>query len=788
MAYVLSVGEYLIQDNPQLSSLRKSLLELDLTNPIKIINESFSKVNESQNISHQLYLLENFDTLAEINANENFLLLNNYNPLFLVESGIYKQTLETMESINESFISTLKAAWSAMTEDGSPIGIFQFLLDIIGIVPASWVGFPIDVAANALNAFIYYMRGQIVMCIINLIACFDLSKVFAPLKLGIKAIIKPVTGLFKVLKNPAKAVAAATVLQSSKAGLNNPGTVKMVGQALAKLSKWIVTSGINLIKSILPNVVKAINRLTLGAFKLDAYIPKMTKALDTWSAELMLMSKGAEASSKVLLSDKTVKAAQGTIKKSAGNVGAEAATIARAEAAAAGKQLTAKTSKQIADDATTTILKDLGLSKTATQMQKYHIEALGRAANKFNKLFPNGVNNPKVYTNFINNEATREMVANVLSKKAGFMSLAGNKKVMRALGKTSQWKGADKMLANTIKKGDPVELGKAIQKMLDDPEFFALMSKHSPDVVKTMSLFRHAPEALIAGSKTFADFSKIAVTKWQISKDLVKKLPVFILKQLIKKNPCEDQIKKAEDSDDILTNLQSQVLPDQSKWDIAKTAASQIFEQTEATDYLELSQETLAAFKAENPQGYVEIIKAEEAANQEIDKLIEQTNTKDPCGNFIRIKSAEAGVIINENPGMYKEGYTGSIDYKTPTEAEPLQQQSKTYLKMLGQDTNIDPQHPLKDQDAATKAYFSPVVNSFGIIDLNKDPEVALNEMIQHLIEAGQLTQDQVSAFRDKIHKSWETNTLPSAVVLDGQSEPGLNESIFKTGKLITKQ
>jgi hypothetical protein len=316
MNHVLSVGEYLIHEDPKLKVLREALLSLPVYEsvaPLSMQPFSLAPTSEDRLISHQVYLLDHFDTLDQINVNENLLLVHNYSPILLTELGTYEKTLEYLESLNESFLTKLKSVLSLMTEGGSVIGIFQFVLDLIGMIPASWFGFPVDILANGLNGIIYLVREQYLMAVINFIAMIDLTKVFAPLKLGIKTVAKPATKLFSKLFSKGFGKAEAAAFKASSEAAANPGIVKMLGQALGKLSKWLAETGIKMLKGIVPTIVKAVDKLTFGAFKLDKYIPKMTAAFDTQIAKLNTFAKEADDASRVLLSDATAKKAASTL-------------------------------------------------------------------------------------------------------------------------------------------------------------------------------------------------------------------------------------------------------------------------------------------------------------------------------------------------------------------------------------------------------------------------------------------------------------------------------------------
>lgn len=99
------------------------------------------------------------------------------------------------------------------TEGGTPIGVVQLLLDLIGIIPASWVGFPIDTIADGLNALIYFNRGMYLNGVISLIAMLPFGDVFKGLKVMFKTEFKAFGKVveFASKKNMTKAAEAAGV-------------------------------------------------------------------------------------------------------------------------------------------------------------------------------------------------------------------------------------------------------------------------------------------------------------------------------------------------------------------------------------------------------------------------------------------------------------------------------------------------------------------------------------------------------------------------------------------------
>jgi hypothetical protein len=67
-----------------------------------------------------------------------------------------------------SVMSIVKMLWNGLTEGGSPIGIFQFILDIVGLV-GDFFG-PVGLIADVINGIIYLYREKYMLALISFIA------------------------------------------------------------------------------------------------------------------------------------------------------------------------------------------------------------------------------------------------------------------------------------------------------------------------------------------------------------------------------------------------------------------------------------------------------------------------------------------------------------------------------------------------------------------------------------------------------------------------------------------
>lgn len=130
-------------------------------------------------------------------------------------------------------LSILKNLWNALTEGGSAIGVFQFILDIVGLVGSFFE--PIGMVADVINAIIYMVRGKWMLAIICVIA--------AIIPLG-GDIIK---GFFKAGTKAAKPVMDIGTVYFSAAGRATVGS--------ATISKEVV----ELAAKASPDSIKALN-------------------------------------------------------------------------------------------------------------------------------------------------------------------------------------------------------------------------------------------------------------------------------------------------------------------------------------------------------------------------------------------------------------------------------------------------------------------------------------------------------------------------------------------------
>jgi hypothetical protein len=161
------------------------------------------------------------------------------------------------------FWGTLRSLWGAVTEGGSVIGIIHFIIDIIGLV-GDFIFPGVGVVADIINAIIYAIRGEWLMCAISVIA----------------AVVIGAGDALKLVRFAAKPG------QKVLATLAKEGGAKGAAEMLAKLPAKEKGGVIKLLTGIFGNLGGALGKCTslfgqfVSAFgKVTSYIPGLGGAL-----------------------------------------------------------------------------------------------------------------------------------------------------------------------------------------------------------------------------------------------------------------------------------------------------------------------------------------------------------------------------------------------------------------------------------------------------------------------------------------------------------------------------
>lgn len=192
------------------------------------------------------------------------------------------------------FWGTLKGLWNAVTEGGSVIGIVQFIIDIIGLV-GDFIFPGVGVVADLLNAAIYAIRGEWILCSISIIAAVvigggDALKLF-------KSFARPAEKVMAKLAVEGGAEEGAKVL-SKMSAKESGGVMKLLtgisgfiagamGKATSLLGKFFNAFG--KVTGYIPGLGKLLKPMFEGIGKV---ISKFGEKMSIFSANLKLMKKG----------------------------------------------------------------------------------------------------------------------------------------------------------------------------------------------------------------------------------------------------------------------------------------------------------------------------------------------------------------------------------------------------------------------------------------------------------------------------------------------------------------
>jgi hypothetical protein len=197
---------------------------------------------------------------------------------------------------DSGFWGTLKMLWNAVTEGGSPLGILQFIIDIIGLV-GDFIFPGVGVVADIINAIIYAIRREWMLCAISVIAAIFIG-VGDSLKL-LKFAAKPAEKVMVALAKKGGTKEAAEIIGKMGAKERGP-VVKLltsisgfIGGALGKatsfLGKFIQAFG--KVTKWIPGLGGALNWIFKG---LGETLSKFGDKMTLFSSNLKLMKTGAK--------------------------------------------------------------------------------------------------------------------------------------------------------------------------------------------------------------------------------------------------------------------------------------------------------------------------------------------------------------------------------------------------------------------------------------------------------------------------------------------------------------
>jgi hypothetical protein len=352
------------------------------------------------------------------------------------------------------------------------------------------------------------------------------------------------------------------------------------------------------------------------------------------------------------------------------------------------------------------------------------------------------------------------------------------------------FKGFDKYLIDAVKAGDSAALSKLLSTIIETPGAAKLLS---PNVAKSMAIFREAPELLIQGPKmlktlqaSIAKLEKVAPKVALSSKALV----AFVLKGFIKGNECLSYLGKGTDPNDVFTKV-TDAAADKTSSVALNLAGIQetlsLIAEEDSSD--SITMEEIDGLKESNPEAYAAISAQVKSAKEAMSKLAEETKPNNPCALSAAVATAATGALLSQPKGMYSaKGGGEKKDITTEEEMEPLTAAMKNVLNSLGEASDIEPQHPMSSLDPYSQAYLADAWdfknNSYSP---NTDKASRLDATLDELERSGELN----ASMRDDVKKEtlahWENGTVPTALQIN-QEQVKEGKGFFKIGKLVTKR
>lgn len=781
MKFITSSTEFFeLHNNPKLIKLRESILAVPIDNWKYINTLKFEPAREISKqeawaiTSHQIYLLENFDSISEINRNESLLTRYGYKPVSLTLEGAYLETLESLNSLNESLADSVKSFLLLMTDGGNALGIIHFVLDIMAFIPGSWFLFPFDVVASLLNALIYIFQDEpsYILAAINILFAFA-GPIGAGLKLALKPFIKGAEKLFALVFKGASSPAIikgamefkAGALVIDKAAASAGGIIPKLGDILKSIGTFILGTGLAIIKSLISLISKSLQFVSLGKLKLpagavgwvDDLVIKMTSA-----------GKAATEAGELLVKEDSRLLAGAAVTADAGSIAAkDAATVAGKSAQEVGT-IGTKTEKALNIDGFSATLKD-GI----------------RATDEWKSFIKAGAT-PKLEKIYLDSAVTEKLIGGVLNTKSAtsIVNLMKETKISNELVEMG-WRPGEAALVDAIKTGQPAEISRLFKEMSENPAIMEHIISKEAQVAKTLSIFKESPEALIAGTKNLKQIQKTLAKLAGYRGTSLRVLMAFIIKQCLK-GECATLLIKGTPSE-ILSRVSSSATGVMTSG--ALNSLNELLSKIIITEDIDpvsgISSDDIEKLKTSNPELYQILSDKIEAATAAKSKIVNETNAN-PCQLNSTAAVAKATAVIKWHHA-YKEGKIVT-DLITPEDFKEagIADYNKSLLHLINQDTNIDPQHPISASDPVHIAYISDVFSyKDGALLINETATSNLDKTLDQLIEDGKLSPDRREDVKEEVLAHWKGGTFPESF---GINDINLDESFFKIGKLITRR
>jgi len=593
-----------------------------------------------------------------------------------------------------------------------------------------------------------------------------------PIGAGIKVAVKPfLIGAEKLFAMVFKGAGSSVLIKSAmefktgalvidKAAASAGGIIPKLGGILQTIGKFLLTTGLAIINGLIKIISKALSLVGFGEIKI---LGRATKWIDEMAIKITAAGKAATEVGELLIKDDATLIAKTEVTAAAGALAAKDLAIATGKDAVTVSKIERGTEKALEITG--------GFSATLEK----GIKATDEWAT-----FMKGTPSQGLQTVYLEHAVAEKLIGGVLNTKStsSLINLMKSSEISAELA-VMGFKPGEMALLDVLKAGDSSALSKLFGEMAENPKIMEHIIAKEPMVAKTLSIFKEVPEALIAGTKNIKKIQKTLARLSGYRGTSLRVLIGFIVKQCIKGSECGRLLTKGS-PDEILSHVSSA-----SKgvaMGLINELLSKIVINEDSNPMAGVSAADLEKFKTTNPEAYKQLADQLAATDAAKTQLINETKTN-PCQLDSTVILAKAGTVLM--PDAYTEGavVTNLITAKDFEDAK-LAEYSKTFLELIKQDTNIDPQHPISSDDPVHIAYISDIFNyKDGSLDINESPTSNLDKTLDELIADGKLHPDRREEIKKKVLNYWKDGTFPESF---SASDIDLDESFFKIGKLIT--
>ena len=725
MRYVLTAQDYQFINGSEGQAVKALALSVpkSVWESLDTIVANFESEVREEISSYQEMLLESFDSLAEIGKTQKALFYAAAEDLRIQTKEEYNKAVQEAYAVYEGIWDTAVEFFKMLTEGGSAIGILHLILDIIGMLPASWFGFPVDVVANVLNGIIYGIRGMWFLSILSLIAAIPANYVFKGLKVAMTPFTKILDKLgIAIFKADSAAIKLASAELKTAAGVEK---ASMLSAALSGFVQFCKNTLLGIVKGLGGILETVLNKVTFGLVpkgKIVSFIQNnvevpLTKAVKGSEEAVNVLKQGDEAlftSTK----DEVGKTIQKLTKAEQDEILAKFNKLGTGDGDLVMKIQKSDVYKQMID---------AGAPKAAIEA---YIDAAA-ARYSFNKAFN------KVDGLFDDPKAMQIM------KKAGWVDKSAFK--------------------NAIKTGDAETVGKVLKEMTENPAIIKSLSESEAAVLRVYSQF---PADFIKHGKNFDGYlttlSRLA-GKFSYREKIGKKLFIFVTKQLA----------KAIMNSDCYQEFMDDVKGVRSTEDLGRVAATQLIKEAEA---FSKNSEQYKRVRAEIVRQYQ--LEETPETEPEIHKLTIEAlqKAKSDCGTSADTVEALGGGSMN--PGLYGDDNKYGEKFIDDQDFKKVEDVISTNLELAGLDPNISPVKDLSNSDPMVKLYFAdfyePGKNELYI----NDQETNLRKLGERMVKSGEVDMSEIDAKIKEIENHWKNNTEPVEVQkFYGADTSGVNES-----------